>query len=72
MENTLNLKVDNKTLEACLKTINNIGSTIHQNICTGEAVTIQWGTLDWALALFFAAILIAMIIMLTTIITGDY
>lgn len=43
----MNLNIDSKTLEACLKTINNVGSTTYQNICTGEATVVPWGVLDW-------------------------
>lgn len=47
----INLSVDSKTLESCLKTVNNIGNTIQMNICTGQSVSVPWGSSDWLLAI---------------------
>lgn len=51
----LNLNVDSRTLEACLKTINNFGSTVQQNICTGQSVSIPWEGLDWVIVIVIFA-----------------
>lgn len=31
----------------CVQSINNIGSTIYQNICNGELSVVPWGSGDW-------------------------
>lgn len=49
MNGTQNLNIDSKTLDACLKSINQIGSTVYQNVCTGQNATVPWGSLDWFL-----------------------
>ena len=46
MEN-VNLNIDAKTLEQCLKSISNWGETIYQNICTGQSSSVTWGTMDF-------------------------
>jgi len=58
--NNLNLNIDQKTLEMCLKTIDNIGSTTYQNICTGQSTVVQWGSAQWGT-------LFGVIIMITTV-----
>lgn len=60
----LNLNIDSKTLDACLKTVSNIGSDTYQNICTGQSAVVQWGVGDWFTAMFVASfgVLIVVII----------
>ena len=31
----------------CIKAISNIGSTTYQNICSGSASIVPWGSADW-------------------------
>lgn len=50
MEN-LNLNIDSKTLEQCLKSISDFGGTTYQNICTGASNYVAWGGADWFLAI---------------------
>ena len=38
----------NLNLSACLKEINNIGSTTYQNVCNNTQSVVPWGTADWA------------------------
>ena len=33
-------------IDDCFKSISNFGTTVYQNICTGEAVSVPWGTLE--------------------------
>ena len=51
-EQVVNLNIDAKTLEQCLKSTSNFGETILRNICTGQTTTVPWGSVDWALAIF--------------------
>ena len=53
---TLNLNLDAKTLETCLKSINNFGYTVYQNICTGQQNLVHWGDADWFLVVFLFGI----------------
>ena len=57
-EQTLNLNLDSKTLEACLKTVNSWGETTYQNICTGASVTVPWGQMDYVPALLGALLVV--------------
>jgi len=43
----MNVNIDQKTLEMCLKSIGQFGNTQYQNICTGEQAVVYWGALDW-------------------------
>lgn len=43
----IDLTVDQQTLDMCVKSITNFGSTTYQNICTGQTVTVPFGALDW-------------------------
>mgnify|MGYP007023449488 FL=1 len=60
MNGTQNLNIDSKTLDQCLKTISNFGSTTYQNICTGDSYIVSWGSIDWMKYIFMAVILLAM------------
>lgn len=44
MEQTLNL---NQNSTQCIKTISRFGEAVYQNICSGHAITVPWGSLDW-------------------------
>lgn len=41
----------------CIQSINNIGSTIYENICNGTLHTVPWGTTDWVLGSIFFIVL---------------
>lgn len=43
----MNINLDQRTLDMCLKEINNIGSTTYQNICTGQSTVVPWGVGNW-------------------------
>ena len=62
---SLNLNIDSKTLDACLKSINQIGGTTYQNICTGQSAYVGWGSVDW-----FGALLILSFIILLFLFIG--
>lgn len=49
----VNLNIDQKTLEVCLKPISNFASTTYQNICTGQSYTVPTGLFDWFLFFVF-------------------
>jgi hypothetical protein len=56
MDINLNQNIDQKTLEACLKEVSNIGSTVYQNICTGTSSIVIWGGLDWVAGIILVLI----------------
>lgn len=65
----MNINLDQKTLDMCLKPINNIGSTTYRNICTNTSEVIPWGLADtfgyWVLitlGILFCLIFIGMFI----------
>jgi hypothetical protein len=67
----MNINLDQQSLGDCLKTIGNIGSNTHKNICTGESITVPWGAADYMTAVFilflvaiFAVIFIGLIKMI--------
>jgi hypothetical protein len=60
----LNLNIDAKTLEQCLKATTNFGGTIYTNICTGTQSVIPWGTADWALGVFLLVIGVGVVTLL--------
>lgn len=43
----MDINLDQKSLEMCLKEINDIGGTVYKNICTGQETYVVWGTLGW-------------------------
>ena len=57
----VNLNQDVQTLDACLKSINNFGSTTYQNICTGEMSVVAWGGFDWILGGFLVVMFVLLI-----------
>ena len=57
-EQLLNLNIDSRSLDQCLKTIENLGSTAYQNICTGQLVSVPWGFFTWFSAIFLALFVI--------------
>jgi hypothetical protein len=68
----LNLDIDTKTLEQCLKEISHIGGTTYQNICTGENVFVPWGTLDWIVVLGLGLLgLVSLGIFIKTIVSSS-
>lgn len=56
-----NLNISTESISECLKTISNIGSTVHQNVCNGASATVPWGSLDWILAILLTTLLVGMI-----------
>lgn len=54
-EGQVNVILDSKTLEQCLKTVSSFGQTTYHNLCTGVQYDLPWGTVDWALCLFLLA-----------------
>ena len=56
MNGTQNLNIDSKTLEQCLKSISNFGSTTYHNICTGQTYLVPMGGLDWLELIILSAI----------------
>lgn len=61
-EQVVNLAVDAKTLDACLKKISNIGSTVYRNSCTGQDVVIPWGSVDWLGAVLISGLTLTVIV----------
>ena len=60
MENNIN--VNAKTIDMCLKSINNVGSTTYENICTNQNYTVAWGGMDWFCFLFVGVLTILFIL----------
>lgn len=50
---TVNLNVDQKTLDMCIKSTSNWGHTLYTNICNGESYVIQAGSFDWTITIVF-------------------
>ena len=63
MEN-INLNLESKTLEACIKQTYDIGANVYTNICTGQVSEVPWGSLDWAAIGFATAVLASTIYMI--------
>jgi fructose-1,6-bisphosphatase len=63
---TVNLNIDQKTLDMCLRNVDNFGNTIIQNICNGQSVTVQWGSMGWFWFWFFigAAVFLALMFLI--------
>ncbi len=61
---TLNLNVDAKTLEQCLKSVSDFGGTTYQNICTGASNFVAWGSVDWVLTVFILLIALGSVMFL--------
>lgn len=57
---TTNLNIDAKTLEMCVKEINNFGGTFYQNICDGTKTYVAWGNADWTLAIIVTILGVAL------------
>lgn len=50
----VNLNVDQKTLDMCIKEVNNFTSTTFVNICNGQSSIVPTGTFDYFM--FFGAL----------------
>ncbi len=62
----INLNLDAKTLEACIKETYNFGANIYTNICDGSVTNVPWGSLDWfMLALLFGLLIIGAVLIIT-------
>lgn len=48
----------------CIKSINDVGTTTYQNICTGSTNTVPWGAADWIGAGFLTLICLVAIVAL--------
>lgn len=64
----LNINVDAKTLDMCIKQISNWGSTTYQNICTGSTVIVPAGTFDWTVTILLMAGGIVILLILSTMV----
>lgn len=64
----MNVNIDARTLDMCLKTIKNIGNMTYQDICTGRAATVPWGTFDWLIfSLFLVPAVVLILIALQSV-----
>ena len=54
----------------CLRTVMNFGEQVVHNICTGKVQHIPWGSADWFLAVFGAALATVALLMFATMIRG--
>jgi len=54
----MNINLDQKTLEACLKTITNLGSTTYLNICTNQTSVVPWGLGEWVVGMIVLSLLV--------------
>lgn len=58
----------------CVKSINQIGQTIYQNICDGSVTAVPWGNLDYlgmiAISLFFIGVFVFIAIFLLALLTN--
>lgn len=62
----MNINLDTKTLEQCLKTIDNFGNTVYVNICSGKSYTISWGSMKWLPLVLLIALCVGLGLGLTT------
>lgn len=61
----INLNVDSKTLDMCLKTVSDFTSTTYVNICNGQEYVVQAGVFTYivfSVVMVFALILILFLI----------
>lgn len=58
---TANIELYSKNVEACLKSVSNFNHTVYMNVCTGQSYTVPMGFWDYVVyiglvfALFFLA-----------------
>ncbi len=67
MEN-INLNLESKTLEACIKQTYDIGANVYTNICTGQVSEVPWGSMDWVVFVSATCLLAGAVYMLIKII----
>ena len=58
-----NLELNLQNLE-CVKKINNIGSTIYVDMCSGVRQVLEWGSIDWILFTIVGVFIIFVFIIL--------
>lgn len=51
MNANINLNQTTTTLEACVKETTNWGENLFTNICTGQVVEVEWGTVEYLIAM---------------------
>ena len=56
-----NLNLNSQNIADCLKTVNNIGNTMYQNVCNGSQTTVPWGSADWALTCVLVAVSLGLV-----------
>ena len=59
-----NINLNTESVQECLKTVNNWGETIHQNVCNGASATVPWGGMDYFLAIGIIAFVVIFVLML--------
>ena len=58
----------------CIQSISNFGETIYTNICSGVTTSLQWGTADWAAAVFLCflvAVIFVAVLGFAVMVIGD-
>ena len=60
----MDVNLASKSLGECLKAISSIGYTTYQNICTGQAIQVPWGGLDWLILIFIGGLVLGFLGML--------
>lgn len=64
------MKLALETTQAdCLRSINNIGNNVVHNICSGEQVTIPWGSADWLGAIALSGVAVIVLVLFAALIT---
>ena len=53
MNGTQNLIIDTRPFLDCIRSIENFGGTVYQNICTGSKSYVELGSVDWLSRIIF-------------------
>lgn len=61
---TVNLNIDQKTLDMCVKSVNQFTQTTYKNICNGEVYVIETGSFDWFIFFVFSTFVFAILLFL--------
>lgn len=51
-------------ISACIKEMSNWGENIYTNICTGAVTIVPWGTAEYGVAVFCAALTLVWTVMM--------
>ena len=57
----------NANMAQCIKSVTHIGHNAHHNICNGTVTNLPWGAGEWVLALFLAATLVGLVLILASL-----